>query len=214
MGVTTETWMPPPGWRAEFEKQATREMMDRATRYARRRVKLIERFGRKVDPLYARELVQDAVGDTLDGTLTWDPARATLAAHVVATVHSRTRHEVVRAVRLPHRSLDDSGDDNSVDGRPLEVEASHALARELARPIDAAERHARRAVEALRRASADEPLIGAMLDAFADGQTERREVMAWTGMSATTYNNVRHRLMRLVAKLPAELREDAAELLA
>jgi hypothetical protein len=213
MGAT-ESWMPPVGWRAEFERQATQDLIDRATRYARRRVKLIERVGRKVDPLYARELVQDAIGDTLDGTLTWDPARASLATHVMATVQSRTRHEVVRAVRMPHRSLDDSADDNSVDGRPLEVEASYALSSGATRSLDAAEAHARRAVDALRRACGDDELIGRMLDAFEHGKTERREVMEWTGMSAKTYDNVRHRMVRLASKLPTEMREIAVELLA
>ncbi len=213
MGVM-EAWAPPAGWRSEFERQATQDLIDRATRYARRRVKLIERVGRKVDPLYARELVQDAIGDTLDGTLSWDPSRASLATHVIATVQSRTRHEVVRAVRLPHRSLDDSADDNSVDGRPIEVEASHALARASRQSLDAAEAHARFAVHCLRRASGGDALIDRMLDAFEHGKTERREVMEWTGMSAKTYDNVRHRMVRLVSKLPAEIREIATELLA
>ena len=213
MGAT-ESWTPPAGWRAEFERQATQDMIDRATRYARRRVKMIERVGRKVDPLYARELVQDAIGDTLDGRLTWDPAKASLAAHVTATVQSRTRHDVVRAVRIPHRSLDDSADDNSADGRPIEVEASYALAHRAGRSLDAAEAHARIAVDALRRASGNDDLLERLLDAFEHGKTERCDVMEWTGMSAKTYDNVRHRMVRLVSKLPTEIREIAVELLA
>ncbi len=35
--------------------------------------------GRKVDDYYARELVQDAIGDTWSGVLRWDPKRCTLA---------------------------------------------------------------------------------------------------------------------------------------
>ena len=213
MGAT-EAWTPPTGWRAEFERQATQDMIDRATRYARRRVKMIERVGRKVDPLYARELVQDAIGDTLDGKLAWDPAKVPLATHVTATVKSRTRHDVVRAVRLPHRSLDDSADDNSTEGRPLEIEASYALASRAGRAADAAEAHARAAVDALRRASGNDELLDHLLDAFANGKTERSEVMEWTGMSAKTYDNVRHRMVRLVSKLPTEIREIAVELLA
>jgi hypothetical protein len=214
MGVTTEAWTAPPGWRAAFEKQATRDLVDRVTRYARKRGKMIERVGRKVDPLYARELVQDAIGDTLDGRRVWDPERTTLLAHLMAVVHSRTGHEMVRARHLPHRSLDDSADDNSSDGRPLETEASHALARHASVPEELIALHARRAVEALRRASAGDTTMAQLLDAFEHGKVDRRDVMEWSGMSAKTYNNVRHRLMRLVEKLPTELRENVNELLA
>ena len=214
MGVSMESWSPPPSWRAEFERQATQDLIKRATKYARKRVRMVQRVGRKVDPLYARELVLDAVGDTLDGTRKWDPDERPLLNHVIATVFSRTGHEVVRAAHQRHRSLDDSADDNSSDGRPLEAEASRTLASLATRSLDAAEVHARRAVEALRHASGGNELIGVLLDAFEQGKTERREVMEWTGWSARTYDNVRRYLVRLVDKLPAEVREIAAELLA
>src|SRR5690349_7474429 len=142
MGVSMDSSSPPPGWRAEFERQATQDVIKRATRYARKRVKLIGRVGKKINPLHVRELVQDALGDTLDGRLTWEPARISLEGHVVMTIRSRTRHEVVRAARLPHRSLDDSADDNSSDGRPLEAEATHAIVAGVGAPLDLAEAHA------------------------------------------------------------------------
>ncbi len=214
MGVTTEAWTPPAGWRAEFEKQATRDMMERVTRYARRRVKMIERVGRKIDPLYARELVQDALGDTLEGRRTWDPERTTLLAHLMGVVHSRSGHAMVRAATLRHRSIDDSADDNSVDGRPIEAEASHTLARHASVPEELIVAHARSSADALRRSCAGDATMCQLLDAFEQGKVERRDVMEFTGMSAKTYDNARHRLFRLVAKLPADMHERAAELLA
>jgi hypothetical protein len=214
MGVTTEAWVPPPGWRAEFERQATRDLIERLTRYARRRAQMIVRVGRKVDPLYARELVQDAIGDTLEGRRSWDPARTTLLAHLMGVVHSRSGHDLVRAATFRHRSLDDSADDNSVDGRPLEAEASHAFARHAGAPEELIVSHARRAVDEIRRACSADRNLFQLLDAFENGKVERRDVMEFTGMSAKTYDNARHRLFRLVAKLPAELHESAAELLA
>src|SRR5689334_14989101 len=157
MGVTSEAWRPPPGWRAEFERQATRAMLDRVNRYARKRARMVLRTGRKVDGLYARELAHDALSDTLDGTVTWDPTRVPLVAHVMGVVRRRSWHEMVRATRAPHRSLDDSRDDSSSDGRPLEAEASRAVATEpTSWSEEIAEGQARRVVLLLRQLAGDD----------------------------------------------------------
>jgi len=104
MGVSVEPWSPPPSWRAEFERQATSEMFERATRYARTRVRMIQRIGGTVDPLYARELVLDAVGDTFDGVRRWNPEERPLLDHVIATVCSRSGHDgAIAALREASR---------------------------------------------------------------------------------------------------------------
>ncbi len=210
MGVTSEAWTPAPEWRVAFEKQITRETMTAVTNYARKRVRLIERVGRKVDPMYARELMLDAVTDTLDGVVAWDPARASLRAHLLSVVHSRTGHEVVRAVKLPHRSLDDSADDNSSEGRPLEAEASRAVAAAMGSPWrdpSTDERGTRVLNELLRMAEPDDEGLLTLLAAFEQGATEKHEVVEMTGMTPAAYDNARRRMVRLLAKLPPELQD-------
>lgn len=215
MGGMNESWTPPPGWRAAFEKQATDELIERASRYARQRAKLVGRVARRNDPLYARELVQDALIDTLDGRVVWDPERVSLLTHVMGVIQSRTRHHVVRAIKMPHRSLDDSADDHSTEGRPVEREASLAVVRERgADPDDPAYvAHAARVVGGLWQSVGDSGAARELLRAYEQGKTERHEVMELTGMSAATYKNERRRIVRLAAKLPAEVREPAVEAL-
>src|SRR5262245_28626769 len=67
-----------PAIEAAFRAQATEELTRRALRYARQRAALVRRAGRRIDSLYARELVQDALTDTWAGVLAWDPARRSL----------------------------------------------------------------------------------------------------------------------------------------
>ena len=53
-----------------------------------------------------RELVQDAIEDTLEGVLAWHPERVTLDKHLFDAIRSRTRHDYVQAQRFPHQSFD------------------------------------------------------------------------------------------------------------
>jgi hypothetical protein len=56
---------PSPGVLAAFRAQATPELYKAAERAARKWAQLPRRAGRRVDNLYLRELVNDAIQDTL-----------------------------------------------------------------------------------------------------------------------------------------------------
>ena len=163
----------------------------------------------KADPLYGRELVQDALVDTFTGVVRWDPDRTSLLDHVQGVVKSRSRHDLIRATRSPMRSIDDAADaadGTSNDGRPVEREASMAVAR--ARHATAAEAathaHAAAVLDGLSTMlDAHDRDARALLGAYKVGKTARTEVMALTGMSAATYHNQRRRIVRLARKLPA-----------
>src|SRR5689334_7416390 len=80
---------PSPGVLAAFHEQATPALYQAAHRFARQWAKLPRRAGRRIDYLYPRELVQDALADTWSGKLRWDPARRTLLRHVKNAIRWR-----------------------------------------------------------------------------------------------------------------------------
>lgn len=204
---------PASRFRQKFEQQATRALIAQATAYARRRSELLGRVTRRHDDLKARELVQDALVDTLDGRVAWDPERVSLLTHVLTLIQSRTRHELARAARMPHRSLDESGDDSASDIRPIEREASLAVRTpETGRGEDVVLR-ARQFVDALTAALPAKDPAHALLRAYAEGKTERADVLAATGMSAATYKNERRRVVRLAKRLDDQLLATAREVL-
>ncbi len=215
MGVTDEAWKPSAEWRAAYEQQATDALFESATKYADKFAHGVGRATRRSDPLYARELVQDALIDTFDGTLRWQPERVSLLQHVYGVVKSRSRHHRLRAVRMPMRSLDDSADDHSTEGRPIEREASMAANRERSGPPqdEAMTAHADQVVGELKRLLPANDDAHTMMNAYAAGKTEKAEVMALTGMSSATYHNQRRRLARLAQKLPETVREPILEAL-
>ena len=63
--------------------------------------------GRKVDDYYARELVQDAIGDTWAGKLRWDPKRCTLEHHLIRAIQSRADKHRKHARANPHDAIGD-----------------------------------------------------------------------------------------------------------
>ena len=148
--------------------------------------------------------------DTLAGVVSWDPTKVSLLTRLMALIQSRTRHEMIRAQRLPHRSLDDSADDNSTDGCPLENEVCKVLARE-SEPDegDVARARVGWAVGELRRAAGDNASTLQLLAAYERGAVTRQEVMRLTGMTAKTYDNARRHVLRLVAKLSPAMHESA-----
>jgi hypothetical protein len=85
-----------------FAEQASDELIRRASRYARQRAAIVRRAGRRIDNLYGRELVQDALCDIWSGAVTWDPARSSLLDEVRSVVRSRSWKDAKWARRSPH----------------------------------------------------------------------------------------------------------------
>ena len=189
-------------WRRAFEEQATDEAMAQVFAFAASYAGMIENATRRHDPLIARELALDALADTFDGKVTWDPDAALLVAHLCQVIRSRTSHELDRAKRFVHVSLEREG------AMELEQEASNAMAA----ANDAGDREvgasrARSALDAVRRLAARDPAVLMLLDAFDEGITDRQGVMRFTGMAAAAYENAVRRMRRLSKKVRRELRE-------
>ena len=186
-------------WRQAFEQQATQESLAQVFAFASMHGAMIETATRCHDPLIARELALDAMADTFAGKVKWDPEKAPLVAHLCRVIRSRTSHELKRAKRFAHLSLER---DHSIR---LEEATSNALA--LATDDDertALVERARVSLDAMRAAAIRDPDVLRLLDAFSEGVTERSAVMSLTGLSCSEYENTVRRMRRLAKSLPAK----------
>ena len=119
------TFAPPPEWMAAFEKQSAAALTN-VDRYANLRALSVRKLGGVV---IGKELVLDALGDTLMGTLPWDPARVSLTRHVRDAVGMRVKDQIRRLGRLRHLPM--VGDLDSGDGLDLvEGAASRRVAQD------------------------------------------------------------------------------------
>jgi hypothetical protein len=186
---------PDEAWINAFDAQCTEDLYARLRASARRHAFGVQCAGRKVDDYYERELVQDAITDTLTGTLRWDPARATLRAHLESVLQWRARDHRVHAKNHPHDALGE----NSDASRAAEIEASSIRHTD----VDRAEAHAY-AEEVLalirERAHGDKPVLR-ILDAYVAGAETKADVLALTHMRERTYHNARVRLGRILDDL-------------
>ena len=197
------TFAPPPEWMAAFEKQSVAALTN-VDRYANLRALSVRKLGGVV---IGKELVLDALGDTLMGTLPWDPARVSLTRHVRDAVGMRVKDQIRRLGRLRHLPM--VGDLDSGDGLDLvEGAASRRVAQDDA---DAAAQLAVRAtaasvMAAMRRLAGDDVIVLRILEAMTAGFFERGEIIEITAMSSAEYDNGRRRMVRLSDQLPEGVR--------
>lgn len=195
-------------WLAALRAQYTPALVDSVFAYAASRASWIAKHKDTHDPHLARELIDDAIGDTFLGVVTWEPNEISLAVHLKRVIRSRTSHELERLAKFPQVRISQTP---SLD---FEREVSEAMeaqcagsATDLSACIDAT-------IGAMRTLAADDAPVLTLLDAYGEGAIECRDVMRMTGMSRSEYDNARRRLMRLVPKLPEDIREMAALALA
>ena len=53
-----------------------------------------------------------------------------------------------------------------------------------------------------------------ILDCFSEGLVDRRDIVRATKMATTTYHNARRRLLAIIERLPANLRDEAVHVMA
>src|ERR1044071_5648676 len=99
-------FVPNEEWIDAFESQATDELRKAAKRFARSRARFVALAGGRVDDYYLSSLVPDALTDTLFGVLSWAPSNKSLENHVFDALRSRTAHDIARARKLRHQSID------------------------------------------------------------------------------------------------------------
>lgn len=196
-------FVPSEQWIDEFDKQSTANgFEERLKRFARMRANMVAHAGRRVDDFYARELVQDAIDDTLEGVLAWDPARATLQHHLVSAIRSRTRHDYVQAQRFQHHSFDVA----SASPRLLADVESSLAAEATTTTLELSDATVR-VLAAIRRIAANDADVLRLIDAYVQGATKKSDVMIVSGLTSKRYEAARKRQHRLVKQLPADVRE-------
>jgi hypothetical protein len=192
-----------PGWCAAFKAQLTKDLLDEVIVYAKRRAVWVQRATGTDDPQLAETLLQDALGDTVLGEVTWDPQNAPLVLHLKGIIRGKTSHMMQHAARFQSVRI-------TAPNIQLEQEVSDAIEAErntngesdLTTYVD----HTITALSNLADGDAD---VLALLGAFGQGAIERRDVLRVTELTRTTYHNAMKRLFRLVGQLPAELRNSA-----
>lgn len=194
-------FIPSEEWIEAFEAQATEDLYLRLKRYARARARLVAHAGRPIDQQYTNDLVQDAIGDTFDGVLAWDPERVTLERHLQCAIHSRTRHDYVHAIRFRQERIDPGAQ----GGRKTLAEVETTLARARGEP----EAAGARVLAELGQLAARDPDVIEMLRLFGDQVIKKEDIVRETGWNTKRYQATRKRMLRLVQQLPNDVREAA-----
>lgn len=192
--TSAEPFSPDAPWVNTFEKQLTAKLIDGLRNYARPRAYAVAMAGRKVDDYYARELVQDAIGDTWSGVLRWDPQRCTLEHHLIRAIQSRSDKHRKHAKENPHDAIGDF----TGASHAAEVSASNMCGD----PEEAAQRlYSRETMALVRSLTADDKQVTRVLDAYEAGATTKEDVIAFAKMRDRTYHNAHIRLKRIVRAL-------------
>ncbi len=189
-----EAFAPSEDWIKHYQKQTTPKLIAGLNQFARTRALTVAAVGRKVDDYYARELVLDALGDTWLGVVRWDPAKCSLAYHLVRTIEGRADKHRKHALDRPHDSL---GDETAAS-RIAESDASVLIGDD---QLAIKRVHANETMTQIRAlAVKDKPLLR-ILDAYDVGCETKDEVLAHARMKGRTYHNAYGRLRRIVRHL-------------
>lgn len=190
--VESEQWAPSEEWIKAFQKQCTPKLILGLNQYARTRALTVAAVGRKVDDYFARELVQDALGDTWMGVVRWKPEKCSLGYHLMTTIDGRADKHRKRALAHPHVSISDQ---DVPCARAAESEASEIVG-VADRPVK--QIYADQMLAEIRKlATRDKPILR-ILDAYDAGCETRDEVLAHAKMKEHTYKNAYGRLRRIV----------------
>jgi len=189
-------------WRAKYKAQCTQDMLDDVVAYTAHRAGWVENQPGRRAPGFVAEMVQDVLGDTFTGVVTWDPSKCSLAYHAKTVIRSRLSHELERAEAYNHISTEELSEEALHEA--MEAQQAPSASPEI---VEYADEFSRRLVEA---AGNDREVL-TLIELFRAGITERRECCRLGKMTAIAYHNARRRLLRLVANLPATLRRAAID---
>ena len=201
--VGMASFAPNEEWIDAFDQQNTTEMRTAARRFARSRARWVAQAGGRGDDAYADELVQDALTDTLFGSLSWAPSAKPLAQHVRDVVRYRTKDERKRLIRFRHHSMDpfDTQKDTSAVMTAVESSLSGDRMNASAESLT----FSSQVLDQVRKAAAEDKAIVRIIDAIAVGASEPSDIMSVASMSEKTYRKARLRLSRLVKELPSQV---------
>lgn len=201
--VGMASFTPSEEWIDAFDQQNTDDMRKAAKRFARSRARWVAQAGGRGDDAYAEELVQDALTDTLFGSLAWDPAAKPLLQHVRDVVRFRTKDARLRAARFRHQSMDALDPRKDASAAMTEIESCLSLDHQVASAESIA--FSSQVLGHIRDAAAEDNAIARIMDAIEAGASEPADIMSVAGMSEKTYRKARLRLSRLAKQLPNHL---------
>lgn len=171
------------------------DALQRLTRFARRGAYQLALAGEPIAPDEHEQILHDAITDTMSLVVTWN-RHAGMEKHLYNVILRRISNGLRRTAKRPGVSLDAlDPDEAAMLGRGGEPEASLGRAQVT-----------QRLYRVVRERAARDPEVLSILDAYYAEVSDRRAVMAWTGLTLPAVVNARRRLDRLLAGLPDELR--------
>lgn len=182
-------------WIDQFETQLTEEMSARVHRFARPHALSVAYAGRKIDEDYIRGVVQDAIGDTWIGRVTWDPAKVSLERHLCRVVQFRTKDDRVHAQEFRPVAL---GDDTDASRR-AESDASTWVAGDVPHAETVAYKN--EVMAQLRAEFAKDKPVQRILAAYDRGAKTKAEILEVARMSPRIYNNAYTRIKRFIRRM-------------
>jgi hypothetical protein len=201
--IASDEW-PTSEFLAAFKAQAKQDMMDDVVAYiAKRATWLQHQHGDRVNDLIT-EMVTDALGDTFEGRITWDPLRCPLELHLKSTIRSRLAKQLERAENYEHVDVFEAP----------EHEVEDAFVRDdkpALTPTKKVSKYVKRFTDELRAQAADDAPVLKIIDLHLQDITDRRHICHMTGMRPADYHNAFRRLKRLADKIPADLRAAARD---
>lgn len=212
-----------PLWRAEFDKQYTKEMLCLLIKRATALIKRFDRFKSRKNTDTAEDRIHTAIVKLHDGTRAWDPSRVDLSGFLYGVVSSDLETEVRRAKKVPQVAIEDQKRTREDDYTGESCEESGAESRAPMEdgwhvPLVPESRHEAWyvAIKNLREraAAAGDAQVLALLGAYEEGITQKRDVLVLLKWSSTTYKRVYQRLLNLADSTDPTVREAIVDALA
>jgi hypothetical protein len=195
-------------WEAAYLAQLTDALAASVGAFAKKRASWLESKTKRKDNYLWRELLQDALTDTWLGDVTWDPAKAPLDLHLKRVIRSRTSMTMKHLTRFPRVAAHAPRLDLEREmSDAMEAERATGQAADLGAFIDGV-------VGTLYMLAAEDDDVLRILDCFSEGLVDRRDIVRATKMTTTTYHNARRRLLAIIERLPANLRDEAVHVMA
>jgi hypothetical protein len=198
-------------WRTQFDKQFTDKLVVDVMKQAAWLIRQVERDTPWRDLLGVDDRLNNVLVKLLDDRLTWEPERVNLDSFLLWAISREMSHEVRNAKKRRQTSIDDE----TANQERLEEQASEAIA---------AQRESKREgviepswslfVSEMRKHTAKDVGVLAIVDSYANGATTRADVMKRTGMSKATYHAAYQRMVRVAKKLDPEILETIVQAIA
>jgi uncharacterized protein involved in tolerance to divalent cations len=205
-----------PLWRTEFDKQYTKEMLTLILKRTTALIKRCDRYKSRKNTDTAEDRIHTAIVKLYDGARAWDPTRVDLCGFLYGVVKSDIESELRSAKKVPHVAIEDQKRTREDD---YTGESRDESGTESRMPIEdgwqvplAPESHHEAWYVAMkilheRAAAVGDAQVLALLGAYEEGVTQKREVLVLLKWSSTKYKRVYQRLLDLADSIDPSVRE-------